>query len=360
MFAYWFLFLVPMILSLPLSASRRKPNAFLLVGVFAVFLILVGLRDKVGMDWNNYLHGYYADIYNTFGDALQGYEPGFALLKWLMVRLGWGIYGVNFFSALVFNVGLFSYAGKCANPWLAIAAVTPFLVIAVAMSGTRQAMAIGVFFFVLAHWERIGAPGKLALLLLASSLHASAIALTALVVYDLKLHLAARHPLLITCVRYVLLAGTVLLAVIYLPQTEGFKNYEEDYYLGRIDAPGALQHMSLNMLPAIFFFAFRDRFREIVGASRVFEAICFLCIVSLPAISVSSSAVDRFSLYFSVVQMTVISALPSIAGFRARRTLILVGLLVYLSLILLIWLNFSNSARAYIPYGNVVIRLLFP
>jgi len=354
MVAYFVLLSVPMILSLPSTASKKRWHAFLLTGVLAVYLIFVGLRDHVGTDWGNYVGYHYKNLYMSFGEALVSYEPGFALLNWLVSKLGWGIYGLNFFSALVFNIGLFSYAGRCVNPWLAVATVTPYLVIVIAMSACRQAMAIGVFFFMLAHWERMGGALKVTLVLLASSFHSSAIVLMAFIVYDVKLTLAARYSLLAAFARYVLLVGFAGLALIYLPATERFRYFQEGYLLQDIQSPGALLHMSLNALPAILYFVFRDRLRQVVGTSRILEALCLLSIVLLPATLISSTAVDRLALYFSAVQMTVLSALPSIARFRAQGLLIKLAVLVYSSLILLIWLGYSNHAVSYIPYANLL------
>ena len=354
MLAYFFLLFVPMTLSLPASASRKKWHVFLMTSVFTTYLIFVGLREHVGTDWGNYIAYYYKNLYASFGEALLSYEPGFALVNWLAARLGWGIYGLNFFSALVFNIGLFAYAGRCANPWLAIASVTPYLVVVIAMSACRQAMAIGVFLFVLAYWEKMGVPAKVALLLLAWSFHASAIVLMAFVVYDVRLASTTRYALLADFARYALLAGFAGLAFIYLPATEQYQYFEKNYLFEDIRSPGALLHMSLNTLPAVLYFVFRDRFRQIVGTSRVFEAFCLLSILALPAILISSTAVDRLALYFSGVQMTVLAALPSITGSRARSMLIKWAILAYLLLILFVWLSFANHASSYVPYANLL------
>ena len=345
MLPYFFLLSLPMILSLPSSASKKRWHVFLVASVITAYLIFVGLRDHVGTDWGNYVGYYYKNLYMSFGEALLSYEPGFALLNWFVSRFGWGIYGLNFFAALVFNIGLFSYAGKCVNPWLAVASVTPFLVIVIAMSACRQAMAIGVFLFMLAHWEKLGVASKVALVLLASSFHTSAIVLMFFVVYDLKLASVVRYPLL---------AAIAVMALIYLPQTEVFGYVQEEYLIGEVHSPGALIHMSLNAFPGILYFVFRDRFRHVAGASRVFEVLCFLSVVSLPAILLSSTIVDRLALYFSAVQMTVLAALPSIGGYRSRFMLIKLAILVYISLILLIWLSYSNHAVGHIPYANLL------
>ncbi|MEM7351581.1 MAG: EpsG family protein [Acidobacteriota bacterium] len=346
MLAYFFLLSVPMVFSLPAAASKKKWHVFLLASVFLFYLFFVGFRDHVGTDWGNYIGYFYKNLYTTFSEALWGYEPGFALLTWLMIQLGWGIYGLNFFAALVFHIGLFSYAGRCVNPWLAVATVTPFLVVVIAMSASRQSMAIGIFLFMLSRWEKMGAPTKVALVLLASSFHMSAIVLLFFVVYDLTIPKVARYPIL---------AASAGLALVFLPRTEVFGYVQEEYLIQGIHSPGALIHMSLNALPGILYFVFRGRMRELVSPPRVFEVLCFLSIAALPAIVISSTVADRLALYLSAVQMGVLSALPSIAGHRVRSQLVKLAVLGYLALVLFTWLGFSNHAIGHFPYENYLI-----
>lgn len=186
---------------------------------------------------------------------------------------------------------------------------------------------------------------KLGLVALAFSFHTSAIVLLAFLVYGLKI-----SPVL----RYLTVLAVSWLVYLDFSQTEEYRAYEIIYLAENLESPGAVMHVILNAFPAALYFIFRKRMRQLLGREPIFELLCALSLLALPALLVSSTGADRLALYFSAVQMAVVSALPRLPAKVASQIIVHGGILVYLSLVLFVWLNFANSARAYIPYGNVL------
>ena len=115
--------------------GRKRAEPLLLIPMFVMFVLFIGLRDKVGMDWNNYLAIFDKVSGYTFAEAVTTSEPGFTVLTWLSFWMGFDVYGINFFGALIFSFGLFSICHVAREPWLALVVAIPYLVVVIAMSG---------------------------------------------------------------------------------------------------------------------------------------------------------------------------------------------------------------------------------
>ena len=147
---YWLLFLLPASMALSPIKGDKLVNAIPWVTVGLLCFLMIGLRYKVGGDWDNYLT--YLDHARprefSIGDTLQtawGNATGYMLLSWIVIQLGMGIYAVNIVCAAIFTVGLMKYCRNQPMPWVALAAAVPYMVYGVAMGYTRQSVAIGFF-----------------------------------------------------------------------------------------------------------------------------------------------------------------------------------------------------------------------
>ena len=67
---------------------------------------LVGFRDRVGGEWNNYLRRFSEAEFMTYAEALMGEDPAYWLPNVLVSDWGWGIYGGNFDGGVRFTIGL--------------------------------------------------------------------------------------------------------------------------------------------------------------------------------------------------------------------------------------------------------------
>ena len=119
--------------------SRRTPRwtpAWL--GAAVSLSLLIGLRYQVGGDWPNYIE-YFERVRDVpLAEVLGLTDPGYQLLNWLSLKMGWGIFGTNLICGIMFTAGLLHFCRNLPRPWLAVTIAVPYLVIVVAMGYTRQ------------------------------------------------------------------------------------------------------------------------------------------------------------------------------------------------------------------------------
>ena len=129
--------------------------------------------------------------------------------------------------------------------------------------------------------------------------------------------------------------------------------YQETYVNDNMVSDGAFFHVLLSAIPAALYLYNRKRIAAAGWANPQVTAGSLGAILALPLLMVSSTGVDRLSLYFSFVQMWVYPAL--VATFVKTRGH---WLLVISAMIMLVFFGFffyGNHASAYIPYKNVLI-----
>ena len=329
--------------SAAIMAIRR--TGYLLVAIALLFWIMVGWRFHVGVDWNNYHHIYSVAKGQSLGQLIADAEPGFRSLLWLASATGGGLILVNVISALVFCWGFFALAKRCLEPFLAIVVATPLVVVAVAMSGTRQAMAMGIIYYVYATWERRGTLGRTAFVVLASMFHFSALFNAVFVALGSRLTPPAR--LAVTS----FIIATILGVLWFFP--DRFEFYSEAYVgEGSVTSPGALAHVVLLAIPAAVYFAVRGRWNQVLGESLLFKYLAMASLMLIPAAYVSSVGASRFSFYLWPVAMYVWSGLPALLRSNASRYLYRMAVVGGSFLILILWLQLANSSWAYLPYRN--------
>lgn len=345
MLVYFLLLLVPGIAGLLVRRPRRGFG----LGIFLVFVALaVGLRHKVGMDWNNYLAIHLKASRITFSEALLSSEPGFSILAWLSEHGGFSVYGSNLVAAAVFTVGIYVYAKRTANPWMALIGVVPYLIAVVAMSASRQVIAIGILLIVFAIWRQKGLLWKLALILTASLFHLSAaFALVFLVLESQRGRI----------VKIGLIGGLVFLLATSGGVSEHLSYYAE-HYIGtsgyRVDSAGALYHVMLIAAPGLWLLIYRKRYARYFDDSKILVWMALIGLIAIPLSLVFSTAIDRMSLYLYPLVMSAYSNIPYLYSSRITRVVLQVLIVLGNLAVLAIWLTFANSAYAYLPYKNIL------
>lgn len=328
-------------------APTKRPNPVAWAFAFIVLTLFIGLRHKVGMDWNNYVR--IADWVSgaSIVESFQRAEPGFALLTWISTRLGTGVYGVHLVGAVVFCLGLFRFCGRTDNAWMGLLISFPVLITAVANSASRQMIAIGILMWLLAEWKEASLKKRVAIIMLACAFHYSAAFMLVFAALELNIGRATKAVLVM------LLAG----ATLWLMQMTGGGDYYITTYVTEQDdltfSPGAFQHIALNAAPAALMI-FGRKVRARLFPSQLMIQYGLLAMLLVPLAVVASVAAGRISLYLFPVSIYVFTGLPGL--FSTPQARALVRLLVALSMLLIlwIWLNFANSAYAHIPYMNVL------
>jgi hypothetical protein len=342
MLGYWLLIGIPVLLSFMVSQKRKAPTlALVAVGLF--YLLFIGLRYEVGADRWAYDRMYRAIAGLPLNEALSYTELGYAALNWLLAQMDGGMYWVNFIAAVFFVSGIIRFAKTTPNPWLALVSVTPYLVIAIALSATRQSAAIGLVFHLMASW-RHSLIKKLLLSALAISFHYSAIMSVIFVQQSIKMPAWVRTG--------ILMVGAVAMYPI-LNATEAYEKYHQTYIEDNIVSSGALMHALLNAVPAVIYFVNQRQWKAKFGHSDLLPMLAVLSVLSLLGVSVSSTGVDRLALYLSPIQMMVYGSLPYLYG-RQQTQAVSLGIIAYHLTIMFWWLNYANTSEGFVPYNNLI------
>ncbi|GIX30230.1 MAG: hypothetical protein KatS3mg124_0702 [Porticoccaceae bacterium] len=341
MLAYWLLYGIPALAALAERVRVRRSFAW---AFYVGFLVLaVGLRDRVGGDWPQYLEIFRATRYLSLAEAAMRGDPGYQAVNWLCQQLGLGIWGVNLLCALLFAWGLAAFCRAQPRPWLALAVAVPYLVIVVAMGYTRQAVALGLAMRGLVH---LGEQRHLRFalwVLLGALFHKTAVILLPVAA------LAATRRRLWTAVWVALV--TVLAYQLLLE--EAVDTLYTNYLERRYQSQGAFIRLAMNTVAAVLFLLWRRRFacgREGVALWTWFAWLS-LALLAILLLSPSTTAVDRVGLYFLPLQLVVFARLPDALG-GARPAALVGAVVAYYGAVLFVWLHFAYHAHAWLPYRN--------
>jgi len=343
-------FLVMFAVLLPaVLLPQKRPSSMAWWFAFVLLLLFIGLRHKVGMDWNNYLVMAWKVQGVPWYQAPSVAEPGYAFVLWASERMGFGVYGANLFSAALLLAGTLRVSRSTKLPWLALVCAYPMLLVVVGMSAGRQTAAIGILMLLAASWEQASLTKRVSLTLLASLFHLSAI-------FFLCFAVAGRQVNLPRKIAELTIFGTA--AAYFLVQTGGADYYDQAYITGQSEltfSPGATQHVLLNGIPAAIYLLSR-RLRSSLPATALLTQMAWLALVLIPASYYFSLAAGRMTLYLFPVSMIVLSGLPALFSGNIVKAIIRTLIAGAQVGILGVWLYFANSSHAYIPYSNVLFR----
>lgn len=357
MWPYLLMFIVPALAAL---RERQQPGAIAVrrmvhlsaswMFVAIALTVFVGLRVEVGGDWGNYLKNLDEAAYRDFVETLTTGDPGYRLIEWISIELGWGITGVNLLSAFVFSFGLVIFCRSLPRPWLALAVAVPYLVIIVGMGYTRQGIAIGCAMVALVALGQQNTRAFLVWVLLAATFHKTAVLLMPIAALA-----ATRHRFWTAF--WVVVVTSVAYVVVLQDSVEALRtNYLEAEY----ESEGALVRLLMNAVPAAVFLLFRRRFPMTDPQKQLwswFAAISF-ALLAVYFVSPSSTAVDRIALYLLPLQLVVFSFLPALGRSSSIRSVVVFGTLLYYAAVELVWLNFANNASYWLPYRFYLTELL--
>ena len=347
--AYFIMLSVPSMLAM---LAAKKKQTYWIAAVFLLFVFLIGFRLNVGMDWNNYEYTHSVIKHESPGDILLSPEPFSSLLFWASANMNVGTLLSNVVAAAILMLGVLSFAMRTPNPWLAVVAATPYLIIAFGMSGIRQAMAAGIVLFTLSVWEQVGTSRKSAGMVAASLFHTSALMGVLFVLWDIRLRFA-----------YKLGFAIIVSALVYFVSrsaaqyTGNLQFYQDAYLVGEraVASPGALFHIALVAIPAGLYLVNRRRFQKYLQTDRLMLIGTWMVVGVSLLFFASSTGASRLTLYLYFLPMTVFSVLPQIFHKR-QRLLIVGGIVAFHFVILASWLFFANNSFAHIPYRNIIFE----
>ena len=346
---YWLLLLLP--LWFCINGPRRPWPAWQAWLIFVTLTLFIGLRHEVGGDWFNYIPYVTRAQGLSLGEVFVWGDPGYNTLNWLFAPYSWGIYGVNFVSAVIFSAGLVVFCRAQPRPWLALCLAIPYLVIVVAMGYSRQGVAIGLIMPGLLALERGRLRLFLVLMAAAASFHSTALVMLAFIVPAVPGRSLTMRALRLLVL---LIVGAVLVQTFLLARVDQLvSGYLESAY----QSEGAAIRVAMNLLPGLFLLTWPKRFEFAQQELRLWYSLsltALACAVALVLLPSNSTAVDRIALYVIPLQLVVGSRLPStkLLGLSAPELLMIV--LGFCVSVQFVWLNFAHHASGWLPYASVL------
>jgi len=349
---YFILLSVPSLLAVFI---RRRINVSLFVTVFLFFTLFIGLRFRVGMDWNNYsaIHEFIG--FKNVEEILFDSEPASFLLFWLSTYLMDSMLFSNIVSGCLLLIGVFAMARRTANPWLSLVSATPYLIIAFGMTGIRQAIGVGIILYLLSVWERTNTFTRCIVILIASLFHTSALIGGLIILAELRINLIQK--LMIGASVLALGFGYISTLLFY---RDNIEFYQDAYLSGEdsIISPGALMHVAMVWVPAVAYLVMRKRLLPVIFNSRLMDIGSVFTILLLVVYFISSTIASRLTLYLYFVPMMFYPAFVLVWGERSRVALTFLVVLMHF-ILLAVWLEFANNSTAHIPYRNVIFEETF-
>ena len=343
MWPYWLMFLLPAwgVLAPRSLPARQATVMWILVG--GLFALLMGLRHETGGDWITYLPMFDSTARLTFTQAVALGDPGYYGLNWLVAHSGGSIYIVNLLCAAVMMWGTIVFCRDQPNPWLALLAAVPYMLVVVGMGYTRQGVALGFALLglrALAHtqvrtfviWIAIGA-----------TFHKSAVLLLPIAA------LAASRNRILTGVLVAVATGMLY----YLLLADSSEALWANYVEYKRQSQGGMIRVWMNVVPGLFLIAFRKQIAPDQQERKLWLWMAIFALACLPLVGLASTAVDRVALYLIPLQLFVFSRMPRLAKTVRVRTLIVLGVVGYYTAVLFIWLNFAIHSQYWLPYQLV-------
>lgn len=349
MLIYWTMFAVPALSAMVTgvqgaSVQRQLRIAHLLL--LLAFMIVIGFRYEVGGDWFNYERIVDYISGETFGYTMKTGDMGFGFVAWVSTRIGFGATGPTFFCGAVLVYGLWRFGQTLAQPWLALTAAVPYLVIVVGMGYVRQSAAIGFLLLALIQFDRGSITRFGQWMLMAILFHVSALCVLPLA----GIALVRKRPLAFIPLA---LVGVVLFFFLLRPRLDGFY---ENYVVAEYDSSGALIRLVMNAVPAILFLLYRGRFVISENGRALWTILSglALALVVLVFLSPATTAIDRVGLYCIPLQLFVFgNIVPLVARKGMGQALFTFAIIVYYSAVMFVWLNYAKHAEFWLPYRFV-------
>jgi len=328
------------------DAPKREAGRVAFI-VFAILLaVMIGFRWEVGGDWSWDVRRMIRLGDADFADYMREADPGYAALMWLGTKSGFNIWFVHLLGGGIFAYGLLRFCLNEIHPWLSMTVAIPYLVIVVAMGYDRQAVAIGFVMLAMVAMQDRSMLRFVGSMTLAAAMHVTSLTLMPVFVFGSRINKF-----------WATVVGGPIFAVDYL---YFLRDKADSAVVGYINtgysSSGAAVRISMNALPAVLYFFYRNRFQLDDDERRFADVLALMALtfVGLLFASPSSTAVDRMALYIIPIQLFVLGRLPfALAGAGADYKALAAGVVAYSAIVMFVWLNFAVDADAWVPYSLI-------
>jgi len=328
-----------------LSIPRREQfSIFQYIFIGGFLWIIIGLRYRVGGDWNNYQRMFNKMTNMRLSDVLDDGDIAHQYISWTINHWHYDISVVNMVYTLIFLIGLVSFSRRQLYPWISMAVSVPYLITVVAMGYARQGVAIGIFMFAITYLDKGKFYTYISMILLASLFHKTALLLLPL---GLFYHDTGKIMRIMMIIPVAYGAWDLLLAK---AQANLWHNYVE----AQMMSSGAKIRVAMNLIPALLLFKYRDVWKRDFKDYNFWFWIALGSVLSIVLVFFASTAVDRMALYFIPIQLVVLGRLPYLAKNELSPDTTKFIIIFTYAIVLFVWLNFATHSKYWIPYQNIL------
>ena len=352
MLPYWLLFILPAFKAL--ESPKERWNNQTSIAIIFILSLFIGLRHEVGRDWGNYLH-YLSFVRGTdLFEGKAGKELLFFMISKLSLFFNFGVYGINFFSAVIFSSGLIYFCRSLTRQWLALTISIPYIVIAVGMGYTRQSISLGILMIGIVFLSK----GK-KLVFLALTIFNSFLQLTGLISLFLLIPYLFRIRKLVNKAVY-FVVSLLLFRVFYSIFISKYLIYYIYVYFEQgLSSSGVYIRLFLVCFPSIIFLFSGHKLSLNENEKIIWKTIAYFSLLLIPLVFIlpSTTAIDRLALYALPIMVFTFSSIPELKFVRINKTILNCLVVTFSFAIQFVWLNFASNAFAWLPYQNILFRL---
>lgn len=347
MVPYFIVLMIPSIFAL---FNTRKLSLILWYFTFVIFVVFVGCRFEVGPDWGPYGYIHENIAYFSFWEVVSQAEPLSYLLFWISETSGFHVYLSNIVGAVILMTGVFCFARRTVNPWLAVVTASPYFIFVMGMSGVRQTMAAGVILLLFSRWERYSFLTRGLFILGAAMFHTSALVNNIFLV--IKMNIALRYKI---ALGLIILTITIYLGFEVSMYSDNVIKYQQRYLESSFieHSFGSLYHIAMIAIPGFLGFIFRKRIVSNIHNPSLLYFGVYGSLSIFMINFVSSTVASRLTVYLYFVPMMVYPALVTTLGRRARLGSIFAVIAFHL-MILFVWFTFATHGFSYTNYQNIL------
>lgn len=332
-----------------ISNYKTYINKIFFLLFFLFLFVFIGLRFKVGGDWDNYLVLYENFKYLNFKEALFFFEPGYSLLNilgnFLQIK---DIWFVNLCSSALVCIFLFITFIKLEKYWLCLLIYYPYHILAVSLGYTRQSIAVAILLYAFLKLLQNNKIKFLIFLLIAACFHKTAIIF--ILFYPL-LFIKGKKVLIILYEIFSLILITLILYISSLNESTVYTSEE-------LNSSGVFLRLSLHIIPVISYFLLRNKVFKLDKTYLFLDYFVLLIFYCFCLSFLFSTLADRFNLYLIFFDIYVLVAFYHNLLIINRKILIFILTLFFTSFIYIWMLNSVLVAKAWLPYQNYLIDYL--
>ncbi|MEA3409936.1 MAG: EpsG family protein [Pseudomonadota bacterium] len=129
----------------------------------------------------------------------------------------------------------------------------------------------------------------------------------------------------------------------------------QSYVDEQMVSDGAKVRVWMNLVPSLLMLVYWKRWKRYFPNYGSWLIIAIGSIASVLLVDFATTAVDRVALYFTPIQVAVLSRLPILTRRRIPSRYMAFGVVLGYAAVLFVWLNYASHAEYWVPYQNSLL-----